>query len=223
METGMVSYVFMKVLESSARRYDAGINILSLGQVNKLKREIAVKYVAAGDKVLEIGCGTGTLAILCAEKGASVFGFDISSEMLGIASKKIQERNLGESVQLVEMGATEMDKAFESETFNKVVCTLVFSEFYSDEQNYILREAYRVLKYGGLIVIADEVMPNSLAKRILQLLVRTPLLVITYIVTQTSTMAVRGIENAIAGAGFEVVHQEMRLFDSLGLYVAGKV
>jgi len=171
----MVSYVFMKVLESSARRYDAGINILSLGQVNKLKREIAVKYVAAGDKVLEIGCGTGTLAILCAEKGASVFGFDISSEMLGIASKKIQERNLGESVQLVEMGATEMDKAFESETFDKVVCTLVFSEFYSDEQNYILREAYRVLKYGGLIVIADEVMPNSLAKRILQLLVRTPL------------------------------------------------
>ena len=67
----MASYVFMKVLESSAQRYDAGINILSLGQSNRIKREIVDNYIASGDKVLEIGCGTGTLAILCAEKGAS--------------------------------------------------------------------------------------------------------------------------------------------------------
>jgi len=221
-ETGMASYVFMKVLESSAQRYDVGINMLSLGQSNRINREIVENYIAGGDKVLEIGCGTGTLAILCAEKGASVFGFDISPQMLGIAGKKIQERDLGDRVQLSEMGATEMDKAFSSETFDKVVSTLVFSELYSDEQKYVLGEAYRVLTHGGLIVIADEVRPNSLAKRIVQLLVRIPLIVITYIVTQTSTKALKGIENAIAGAGFEIVHQERRLFDSFGLYVARK-
>lgn len=218
----MASYVFMKVLESSARRYDAGINILSLGQINKIKREIVENYIAAGDKVLEIGCGTGTLAVLCAEKGASVFGFDMSSRMLGIAKKKIRERNLGDRVEIAEMGAIEMDKAFASETFDKVVSTLVFSELYSDEQKYVLAEAYRVLKHGGLIVIADEVRSNSVAKRVIQLLVRIPLMVITYILTQTSTKAVKGIENAIAGAGFEIVHQERRFFDSFGLYVAKK-
>jgi ubiquinone/menaquinone biosynthesis C-methylase UbiE len=218
----MASYVFMKVLESSARRYDAGINILSLGQINKIKREIVENYIAAGDKVLEIGCGTGTLAVLCAEKGASVFGFDTSSRMLGIAKKKIRERNLGDRVEIAEMGAIEMDKAFASETFDKVVSTLVFSELYSDEQRYVLAEAYRVLKQGGLIVIADEVRSNSVAKRVIQLLVRIPLMVITYILTQTSTKAVKGIENAIAGAGFEIVHQERRFFDSFGLYIARK-
>jgi ubiquinone/menaquinone biosynthesis C-methylase UbiE len=218
----MASYVFMKVLESSARRYDAGINILSLGQINKIKREIVENYIAAGDKVLEIGCGTGTLAVLCAEKGASVFGFDTSSRMLGIAKKKIRERNLSNRVEIAEMGAIEMDKAFASETFDKVVSTLVFSELYSDEQRYVLAEAYRVLKQGGLIVIADEVRSNSVAKRVIQLLVRIPLMVITYILTQTSTKAVKGIENAIAGAGFEIVHQERRFFDSFGLYIARK-
>ena len=218
----MASYVFMKVLESSAQRYDAGINILSLGQINKIKREIVENYIAAGDKVLEIGCGTGTLAVLCAEKGASVFGFDTSSRMLGIAKKKIRERNLGDRVEIAEMGAIEMDKAFASETFDKVVSTLVLSELYSDEQKYVLAEAYRVLKHGGLIVIADEVRSNSVAKRTIQLLVRIPLMVITYILTQTSTKAVKGIENAIAGAGFEIVHQERRFFDSFGLYVAKK-
>jgi len=218
----MASYVFMKVLESSAQRYDAGINILSLGQINKIKREIVENYIAAGDKVLEIGCGTGTLAVLCAEKGASVFGFDMSSRMLGIAQKKIREKNLGDRVEIAEMGAIEMDKAFASETFDKVVSTLVLSELYSDEQKYVLAEAYRVLKHGGLIVIADEVRSNSVAKRTIQLLVRIPLMVITYILTQTSTKAVKGIENAIAGAGFEIVHQERRFFDSFGLYVAKK-
>jgi len=218
----MASYIFMKVLESSAQRYDAGIKILSLGQIEKIHREIVENYIAVGDKVLEIGCGTGTLAILCAEKGASVVGFDISPQMLSVANKKIRERDLTDRIQLEEMGAIEMDEAFNSDTFDKIVSALVFSEFYSDEQKYVLREAYRVLKHGGLIIIADEVRPNSLAKRMLQLLVRIPLMVITYILTQTSTRALKGIESAITSAGFQIIHQKRTLLDSFGLYVAKK-
>ena len=222
LETRMASYIFMKVLESSAQRYDAGIKILSLGQIEKIHREIVENYIAVGDKVLEIGCGTGTLAILCAEKGASVVGFDISPQMLSVANKKIRERDLTDRIQLEEMGAIEMDKAFNSDTFDKIVSALVFSEFYSDEQKYVLREAYRVLKHGGLIIIAEEVRPNSLAKRMLQLLVRIPLMVITYILTQTSTRALKGIESAITSAGFQIIHQKRTLLDSFGLYVAKK-
>ena len=218
----MASYVFMRILESSAQRYDAGINILSLGQSSRIKREIAENFIGANDMILEIGCGTGTLAILCAEKGTSVIGFDISPQMLGIAGKKIQERNLTDRVQLKEMGAIEMDKAFDNETFDKIVSTLVFSELYSDEQKYVLREAYRVLKHGGLIIIADEVTPNHPAKRILHLLVRIPLMVIAYIMTQTSTKALKGIESTLTGVGFKLVHQKRTLLDSFGLYVARK-
>ncbi len=218
----MVSYVFMKILESSPQRYDAGINLLSLGHINKIHQDIVENYITAGDEVLEIGCGTGTMAILCAEKGASVVGFDISYQMLAIARRKVSERNLTDKIQLREMAATEMDNNFGDGTFDKIVSTLVFSEFYPDEQKYVLREAYRILRPGGLLIIADEVRSNSPWKRILHLSVRLPLMVITYILTQASTRALKGIEDALTSTGFEVIYRKRSLLDSFGLYVARK-
>ena len=220
--TRMVSYVFMKILESSPQRYDAGINLLSLGHINKIHQDIVENYIAAGDEVLEIGCGTGTMAILCAEKGASVVGFDISYQMLAIARRKVSERNLTDKIQLREMAATEMDNSFGDGTFDKIVSTLVFSEFYPDEQKYVLREAYRILRPGGLLIIADEVRSNSPWRRILHLSVRLPLMVITYILTQASTRALKGIEDALTSTGFEIIYQKRSLLDSFGLYVARK-
>jgi len=222
LETKMASYVFMKILESAPQRYDRGINILSLGQSKRIQQEIVENYITPGDEVLEIGCGTGTLAVSCAEKGALVVGFDISSQMLAVARRKVQERNLADKIKLKEIDAIEMDKAFDNETFDKIVSTLVFSEFYPDEQRYVLGEAYRVLRPGGLIVIADEVRPNSLWKRILQLLVRIPLVVITYILTQTSTKALKDIKSPLIDAGFKIIHEKRSLLDSFGLYVAKK-
>jgi ubiquinone/menaquinone biosynthesis C-methylase UbiE len=218
----MASYVLMKILESSPQRYDAGINLLSLGQSNRIKRDIVKNYITASDKVLEIGCGTGTLAILCAEKGASIVGFDTSHQMLSIARKKVGELNLTDRIQLREMAAIEMDKNFGDETFDRIVSTLVFSEFYPKEQRYVLREAYRILRPGGLIIIADEVRPNSPWKRVLHLLVRVPLMVVTYMLTQASPKALKGIEDALTDTGFEMVHEKRSLLDSLGLYVARK-
>ena len=220
--TRMVSYVFMKILESSPQRYDAGINLLSLGHINKIHQDIVENYITAGDEVLEIGCGTGTMAILCAEKGASVVGFDISYQMLAIARRKVSERNLTDKIQLREMAATEMDNNFGDGTFDKIVSTLVFSEFYPDEQKYVLREAYRILRPGGLLIIADEVRSNSPWRRILHLSVRLPLMVITYILTQASTRALKGIEDALTDTGFEIIYQKRSFLDSFGLYVARK-
>jgi len=220
--TRMVSYVFMKILESSPRRYDAGINLLSCGHINKIQQDIVDNYITAGDEVLEIGCGTGTLAILCAEKGASVVGFDISYQMLAIARRKASERNLTDKIQLREMAATEMDNSFGDGTFDKIMGTLVFSEFYPDEQKYVLREAYRILRPGGLLIIADEVRSNSPWRRVLHLSVRLPLMVIAYILTQASTRALKGIEDALTSTGFEIIYQKRSLLDSFGLYVARK-
>lgn len=218
----MASYVFMKILESAPQRYDKGINILSLGQSKKIQQDIVRDYINSSDEVLEIGCGTGTLTVSCAEKGASVVGFDISSQMLAMAKQKVRERNLADKVQLQEMGAIEMDKAFGEETFDKIVSTLVFSEFYPDEQQYVLGQSYRILRPGGLIIIADDVMPKSLWKRILHLLVRIPLMIITYILTQTSTKALKDIKSPVTEAGFKIIHEKRSRLDSFGLYVAEK-
>jgi len=142
--------------------------------------------------------------------------------MLSLARQKIKKQNLSSKIKLHEMSATEMDKAFANQSFNKIVSTLTFSEFYPDEQKYVLREAYRILKPGGLIIIADEVKPNVLWKRILHQLIRLPLVVITYILTQTSTRALKDIKSLLNEAGFEVMEEKRSFFDSFGLYVAKK-
>ncbi len=218
----MSSYVFMKILESAPQRYDRGIEILSLGQSKTVQRDIVDNYINRGDRVLEIGCGTGTLAISCAEKGAYVVGIDVSPQMLAIANRKLRERKLTEKVQLQELGAIEIDKAFSDETFEKITSTLVFSELYPDERKYVLKQAYRILKPGGLIVIADEVIPSSWWKRILHLLIRIPLAIITYILTQTTTKALRDFDNALTETGFKIIHSKRSILDSFTLYVARK-
>ncbi|UCH43637.1 MAG: class I SAM-dependent methyltransferase [Dehalococcoidales bacterium] len=218
----MASYVFMKILESAPARYDRGIEILSLGQNKRVQREIVDNYIDRGDRVLEIGCGTGSLAISCAEKGAFVVGIDVSSRMLTVASRKIHEHKLTEKVQLQELGAIEIDKVFEDGSFDKITGTLVFSELYPDERRYVLRQAYRILKPGGLIVIADEVIPSTLLKCVLHRLIRIPLAIITYILTQTTTRALKDFDKTLTETEFEIIQHKKSMLDSFALFVALK-
>lgn len=218
----MASYVFMKILESAPKRYDIGINLISFGQNRKIQEEIVEDYIREGDQVLEIGCGTGNLALSCAKKGASVVAFDISSQMLAIAERKVIEHNLIDKIKFKEMGAIELEKAFNTNTFDRIISTLVFSELYADEQKYVLNQAYRILRPNGLIIIADEVKPRSLWKRIVHSLIRIPLILITYLLTQTSTRALEEIKTTMNDAGFKIIHEKRSFIDSFGLFVGQK-
>jgi len=218
----MASYVFMKILESAPQRYDVGTNLISLGQSRRIQRKIIEDYVHKSNQILEIGCGTGTLAISCAKKGASVVAFDKSSQMLAIAKRKVQEQNLIEKIQFEEMGAIEMEKAFNDNTFDRIVSTLVFSELYADEQKFVLNQAYRILRPNGLIIIGDEVKPRSLWKRIVHSSIRIPLALITYIFTQTSTKALEDIKCSMMNAGFKNIREQRSFIDSFALFVGQK-
>ena len=219
----MCSYVLMRLLESSEKRYDAGINLLSFGNDQRVKREIASRFISENDLILEIGVGTGTLAILCAEQGAHVMGIDVSKKMLEIAEKKVQEAGLAERIKLKEMSVVEMDTYVPDCSLDKVVSTFVFSELSEAEQHFALRESYRVLKPDGKIIILDEVVPRSLKKRILYHLVRIPLAVFTYLFAQTTTRPLRNIEEKLCEVHFRIETASQYFLDSLQLIVAGKV
>ncbi len=217
----MSSYIYMKILESQPHRYDAGISWLSFGQAPKIKQRIVDELVSSGMNVLEIGCGTGTLAVMAAKKGARVTGFDVSANMLEVAGDKIHSEGLDTMVELNEMGVSGMDH-FQENSFDLVASTLVFSELSSDEQRYALKHAKRALKPEGRLVIADEVRPRSFIHRLLHTLVRLPMLIITFILTQTTTKAVEGAEDLIREAGFKIEKAERRSFDSF-LYLVASV
>lgn len=80
----MSTYVLMKVLESAPSRYDAGIRLLTLGKVDEVYARLA-SHIKDGQRVLDIGCGTGALTLRAAQQGAKVKGIDINAQMLEIA------------------------------------------------------------------------------------------------------------------------------------------
>ncbi len=217
----MSTFVLMRLLESAPRRYDFGIRLLSLGRIGRVQARMA-EQVGAGEHVLDIGCGTGSLTLRCAGRAARVTGIDISPQMLDMAREKVEAAGLEDQIELREMSAIDLDEAFGDGSFDAIVSSLVFSELSEDEQGFVLRECHRLLRDGGRLVIADEVVPRSWPLRLLSRVLRLPLVVLTYILTQTTTRAVAGLEEKIAGAGFAVRAVETSLLGGLTLVVAAK-
>ncbi len=211
----MSSTVYMKILEQNPAKYDRGMRILTLGRIDHIKRTIASCFVQPDDCVLEIGCGTGSLAALMTERGAKVLGIDISNDMLEVAQSAAPE------AEFARMSAMEIDR-LEPGQFDRIVATLVFSELSEDEQDFVLRASLKLLKQGGTLVVADEMRPSNWSQRILFYLVRLPLAALTFIVTQNTTRAVQHFARRLARAGYQVQSCERHLFGSLELIVAEK-
>ncbi|NOZ03733.1 MAG: class I SAM-dependent methyltransferase [FCB group bacterium] len=192
----------MKILESAPSRYDRGIRWLTLGGLDRAYERLTT-YIKTGQKVLDVGCGTGALTILVAKKGAKVKGIDINPQMLEIAGERVKKMSLQKQVKLEEKGVAELESEKE-ESYDAVVSGLCFSELSEDELSFALKEINRILKPGGLILVADEVKPEAGLKRYLNWILRLPLAIVTWIVTQTTTRAVRGLPDKIREAGFEI-------------------
>jgi ubiquinone/menaquinone biosynthesis C-methylase UbiE len=194
--------VFMKWLETSPKNYDKGIQWLTLGRLQPLKEKIAREYVHEGTRVLEIGCGTGTLTMMMAERGAMVTGIDASPAMLDEAKNKIANRDFEERVTLKYMDASLIGERFSPASFDLIVSTLVFSELARDEQRYVLEACARLLAPSGQLLIADEVIPAELLTRLAYFLIRLPLVLLTWLLTRTTTKALREFDTLLTQTGF---------------------
>jgi ubiquinone/menaquinone biosynthesis C-methylase UbiE len=217
-----MSYVYMKVLETAPERYDRGMQLLTLGRLEQVQRDIAAR-LSPGDRVLDVGCGTGALTELLARKGCQVTGIDIAPPMLAQAGQRMREAGLTDRVELRELGAVDMDTAFREGSFDAVASTLVFSELSGDESRYTLAECWRVLRPGGLLLVADEILPESVLSRVATFLVRLPFVVLAFALTQNTTHRVRGLRGRIEEAGFELVEVDYYLAGTLQLFVAERI
>jgi ubiquinone/menaquinone biosynthesis C-methylase UbiE len=211
--------VFMKWLETKPGDYDRGIQILTLGRLQPLKERIAADYVGQRPEadVLEIGCGTGTLALMMAARGAHVTAVDASPLMLAEARRKAQEAGLADSIMFKQLDVTELANHLEPGSFDVIVSTMAFSEFLPEVRRYALQEAANLLKPGGWLLVGDEVAPDGLWARLVYWLVRLPLVIVTWLLTRTTTTPLVRFPQTLAEAGFIPSVLESHLGGSLQL------
>lgn len=210
--------VFMKWLETRPQDYDRGIRLLTLGQIQRIRERIADAYVQPGMSVLEIGCGTGTLTTMMAERGAIVTAIDASPAMLGEAEKRIAEGELTEHVSLQFMDAAVISEHFAEGSFDLIVSTLVFSELSPPERGYVLQACQKLLAPDGRLLIADEVVPSRRLNRFLYHALRSPLALLTWLLTRTSTAGLREFGTLLSQAGFRPRQAETYLGGTLVIF-----
>jgi len=115
--------------------------------------------LAPGQRALDVGCGTGTLAVLVKQRhaGVEVHAVDGDPEVLAIARDKATRA--GVDVRFERALASQLP--YEDGTFDRVVSSLVFHHLVTDDKRRAAREIFRVLRPGGALLLADFGPPRS--------------------------------------------------------------
>lgn len=148
------------MFDSIAGYYDGTNKILSFG-LDGVWRRRAVNRLdpVAGGRYLDVGCGTGDVAleILTQAPGSKVVGIDPSPGMLLHGQQKIKSAGLTDSISLL-VGDV-LDLRFEDNSFDAAITSFCIRNVTDRTQG--LREIRRVVRPGGRVVILELTQPTG--------------------------------------------------------------
>jgi ubiquinone/menaquinone biosynthesis C-methylase UbiE len=131
--------------------YDPMVSFM--GAARARKELIKQASIEPNQRVLDLGCGTGTLVVLLKRKypAAEIVGLDPDPKALRRAKKKV--KRAGVSVQLDEGFADELP--YDEGTFDRVLSSLMLHHLEDQDRERMLREVLRVLKPAGTFHLLD--------------------------------------------------------------------
>ena len=143
------------LLLHAAASYDLLIWLMTLGRELAFREKmLRLAHLEPGESVLDVGCGTGTLAI--AAKGyvgptGTVYGLDGSPEMIARAVKKARKAG----VEVVFKSAFAQSLPFPDAQFDVVLSTMMLHHLPRKARQELAGEMRRVLKPGGRVLAVD--------------------------------------------------------------------
>lgn len=154
-------------LEKMVDSYDSYMRRITFGREDHLRdKSLCAAVVNAGDYVLDIGSGTGTLALAAKKKvGVSgrVNGIDVIPGMIEVSKQKVKRAHEDVSFDLGSMA----DIPFEANTFDVVICSFMIFHVAEKTRQKGLSEIHRVLKPNGKLFIVDLGLPRGNIQRML--------------------------------------------------------
>ncbi|MCK6549211.1 methyltransferase domain-containing protein [Myxococcota bacterium] len=144
--------------DRSAQLYDISVELLFLGTADVMRRMVIppVADAARGHehvRVLDVACGTGRFLrqLHGALPDAKLYGLDLSPNYLKEARKTLADVP---GVGLVAENAENLP--FRDGSFDVVTSIFLFHELPGDARRNVMREALRVLRPGGTVVLCDS-------------------------------------------------------------------
>ena len=104
--------------------------------------------VHRGDRLLDVGCGTGVVALTAAQVGAKVSGSDLTPELIMRAKENAQISNLNIDFQIADVE----DLPYKDNEFDFVLSQ--FGHMFAPRPEIALKEMLRVLKPGGVVAFS---------------------------------------------------------------------
>jgi len=136
--------------------YDALTWILTLGRERRFREQlIAPVSLRIGESVLDVGCGTGTLALVAKRRvgDGAVAGIDASAEMIERARSKATRAGLQLQFEVASADAL----PFPDRSFDVVLCTVALHHLRRSMRAAAVAEMRRVVKPSGRVLLADFV------------------------------------------------------------------
>ncbi len=148
-----------EMFDNVSNRYDFLNRVLTFG-IDLKWRKLVVKTIAEKNpkQILDIATGTGDFAIMLSKLNPErIVGLDLSQGMLDIGIEKINKRNLGGLIEMIQGDSEQLP--FEDSSFDAIVVGFGVRNF--EDLDAGLKEIYRVLKPEGIFVVLETSQPEG--------------------------------------------------------------